>query len=118
MIHLLPIRPTYGGDGSRVPALAHLAFEALLQNTSDIELYRIVYEAGWDVAMRMYQMVDLPDHQATPASRALLQRVDNIWNQLETDNPTDRRPFGEGATTRSRADRSRKQRYRPIFPGL
>jgi hypothetical protein len=51
---------------SRVPSLAHLAFGAVLRNASDIELYQILYETGWDVAIRMYQVLDLPDHQATP----------------------------------------------------
>jgi hypothetical protein len=54
------------GDSSRVPSLAHLVFGAVLRNASDIELYRILFEAGWDVAIRLYQVVDLPDHQATP----------------------------------------------------
>jgi hypothetical protein len=42
------------------------AFAAVLRNASDTELYRILFEAGWDVAIRLYQVVGLPDHQATP----------------------------------------------------
>jgi hypothetical protein len=52
-------------DGTRVASLAQLAFAAVLENSADLELYRIMHEAGRVQRHRIEMAVDLPDAQMT-----------------------------------------------------
>jgi hypothetical protein len=83
-----------------------MAFGALLSNLTDVELFRMMHQAGPEVSDEILDNINVLDEtQATAASEALFARVNVMHNNIMSDMPGWRTPGGHGATTRSRSAR-------------
>jgi hypothetical protein len=94
-----------------------MAFGALLSNLTDVELFRMMHQAGPEVSEEILDtIIVLDEMQGTAASEALFTRVNLMYNHITSDMPGWRTPGGHGATTRSGS--ARRAFGMPLFPGL